>query len=396
MAVTLHYRTGWSSPSAHVSADHGASWMDVALPSLRTSPIGPSFRVVELPAAPLRFVLTDGVGGWDNPSSACSGAFCDGEGGNYIAEKPGSYVLYDGVLTKHESVLKTPELCMVTDIDGTLHGCRDSLVEFCELWQRKLALSGALLVYNTGRGINSVMELVRDEGGVMPVPVAAVTRVGGFVHWFRGAGKTMEGTGEWADFDGGVVPREDKEWRKVLRATEGFDENCMPECRRLAQRVIDAQVLEADGEDVAHWLYDGVGDMECTQISLTATTGTAYKLHESLKEGLAHLPVKFIVSGGGNWRYFDITVQSGGKLGGTVYVVSRLAGVSIEHTVFSGDSGNDIDNLLGDTKGIVVGNSQGDLLEAVELKGKSDFEVVLCKEWFARGIVEGLGAHGFL
>lgn len=78
------------------------------------------------------------------------------------------------------------------------------------------------------------------------------------------------------------------------------------------------------------------------------------------------------------------------------YVVSRLPSVSIEHTVFSGDSGNDIYNLKGDTKGIVVGNAHGKLFEAVKTNGEGNFKVILCKEGFARGIIEVLRTHGVL
>lgn len=95
-------------------------------------------------------------------------------------------------------------------------------------------------------------------------------------------------------------------------------------------------------------------------------------------------------------------MSSGGKLGGTKYVVSKLPGESgeLENVVFCGDSGNDIDALLGDVKGVVVGNAQPDLLLAHETLSAqpkpSAHKVLITESGFASGILEGVKMHGFL
>jgi hydroxymethylpyrimidine pyrophosphatase-like HAD family hydrolase len=378
----------------HVSADGGRTWADVPVPRARTSPIGPGFRVVALPPPPLRFVLTDTAGAWDNPSADCDPAFR--HGANYAAPEPGAYVLYHGQLTRHACGLRTEGLAIVTDIDGTLHGCGESLAAFRDLWCRSLALSGAYLVYNTGRDIESTAELIRAEAGAMPVPVAAVTRVGGCVHWFRADG----GAGEWCDFDAGEGAVEDAAWRRAAAAVPGWDRHCIPHCRGVLDRLMCERA--APGEDpVAKWLCDGVGEDACLQICALVRADAAAWMLETLRRELAHLPVKMIMSGQGSHRYLDVTVASAGKLGGTKYVVGRLPGESgrIEHAVFSGDSGNDIDALEGGLKGIIVGNAQDDLLDAHEARcrrGPGEFDVVVVEQAFARGIISGLVAHGFI
>ena len=48
-------------------------------------------------------------------------------------------------------------------------------------------------------------------------------------------------------------------------------------------------------------------------------------------------------------------------------------------------------------RGIVVGNAQSELMEWLQQKGQdSDGRVVLTEATRARGILEGLGAFGFL
>lgn len=109
-----------------------------------------------------------------------------------------------------------------------------------------------------------------------------------------------------------------------------------------------------------------------------------------------------MVHGKGDYRYLDLTIGSGGKLGGTKYVVSQLPGESgnLENAIFCGDSGNDIDALMGDVKGVVVGNAQPDLLLAHEsVRSQATpppHKVLITQSGFAGGIVEGVKLHGFI
>lgn len=396
---TLHYRTGWPGASLHLSDDCGSSWRQEPFLPACPSPIGPDFHVIDLPASltPIRFVPTDPTASpptWDNPSPDCPPELRADDSNAYLMRDSSAdavYVLYSGVMSQHRRTLRKAGLSIVTDIDGTLHGCDASLVDFYNLWARELALSGAHLVYNTGRSIESTTDLIASEEGRMPTPVAAVTRVGGFVHWFR----ADCGRGAWeAD-----SPVEDAGWRRARVDLAGWDATCIPAARAVMEELI-ADVDE-DGEPPAHWLCNGEGEPECVQICVGVRAEAATRFASTLLERLSPRPLKLIMSGQGSHRYLDVTISSGGKLGGTRYVVDRLPGESsrVENVVFSGDSGNDIDALEGDLKGTIVGNVQDDLRahhEKSRLKNDAVYDVHLVEPGFARGIVQGLRQHGFL
>lgn len=293
--VTLHYRTGWASPLVHLSEDDGGSWRQTPFLSSRTSPIGPDFQVVTLPAPPLRFVLTDGADGWDNPSPECDERYFRRmpDGDNYLAPTSGDYVLFNGKLTKAEGVMRRKGLSIVTDIDGTLFGCHEGLDRLNEIWCRELALSGAFLVYNTGRSVESVVALIRENRRIMPVPLATVTRVGGCVHWFRGVGSDSgyaDADSEWINFDVDEPFLVDETYRKQLVEVEGWDEECIPFCRKVLNSLME------DGTQ-ATWLYDGAGDPGCVQICVSIHVDSIDEAMVKLRKELEHLPIKFISSG---------------------------------------------------------------------------------------------------
>jgi sucrose-6-phosphatase len=77
----------------------------------------------------------------------------------------------------------------------------------------------------------------------------------------------------------------------------------------------------------------------------------------------------------------------------------RKLGFSYESTVAAGDSGNDRAMFEGRNRGIIVGNSQPDLLDwlaAQRQQGVDDGRLVLTGKARARGILEGLAHFGFL
>jgi hydroxymethylpyrimidine pyrophosphatase-like HAD family hydrolase len=426
MTITIHYRTGWRQPSIHKSADGGKSWTQQLFSPTRTSPIGPHFRVVtlavqSLPLPAILFVLTDGDGSWDNPSSECDPSMRSGRNYSIDPSIPGAYVLFGGRLTRFRpgAVLKAKALTIVTDIDGTLYGCPDGLNRLNELWCRELALAGTFLVYNTGRSVESVVALIHNNYQTMPVPVATVTRVGGFCHWFRP--NPCLPTSEWLPFavgndtDASAEPLPydlDDSWHATLSRVDGWD-------HRRYRGVLDDLIAN----DRGHWLEDGkdcdAKGIKCFQIAVGVRVEHLHEILYNLKTVLVDEPVKYIVSGEGSHRYLDLAIEAAGKFGGTRHVVSQLPGESgrLCNVVFCGDSGNDSDALMGDVKGIVVANAQPDLLHALQgiidnladstslpsgvkvsnvTKVGKEHAVLMTKASFADGILEGLAMHGFL
>ena len=65
-------------------------------------------------------------------------------------------------------------------------------------------------------------------------------------------------------------------------------------------------------------------------------------------------------------------------------------GLSLGSFLVAGDSGNDTEMLVGDTRGVVVGNHSP---EMKALEGRE--RVFFAREFYARGILEGIAHYGF-
>lgn len=50
--------------------------------------------------------------------------------------------------------------------------------DFCDYWEGNAALSGSVLVYNTGRSLGQFISLMHEKGGALAVPDALITAVG--------------------------------------------------------------------------------------------------------------------------------------------------------------------------------------------------------------------------
>lgn len=392
----VHYKTGWSAVYLHHSVDGGKQWFDKEYAS-RTSPIGPSFIVIKVNfAADLLFVLKDAQPGsedWDNPAPACHTVSNDRK--NYHIIDSGTFVLANGQLSRFstesavarddlggdipESVLRPgrKRLGLFVDIDRTLYG-GNVLGEFVEFWERRLALSGAVLVFNTGRSVESVCRLMAEEP-LLPVPTAAVCRVGTRVVWFRARGQWLPHSSEG--------PQEDTDWIRVLEDVPDWDFNAV---------TLGCAALLSCPEMSAS--ISGSPGCDRFVVSLRVRTEKVLEARRKLEDVLKGKSVKFAISGYGEKRYLDIINKEAGKLGGMRYVVEKLGnGFSREMTVMAGDSGNDLDALDhdGPEKGIVVGNAHKELAQFwrdLVLKAPKQTRVVMTVNHFAMGIVEGLHA----
>ncbi len=70
----------------------------------------------------------------------------------------------------------------MSDLDGTMVGEGEEADagtrEFCEYWEDNAALSGGVLVYNTGRSLGQFKSLWESKKGDLPLPDVLITAVG--------------------------------------------------------------------------------------------------------------------------------------------------------------------------------------------------------------------------
>ena len=70
----------------------------------------------------------------------------------------------------------------VSDLDGTMVGddpAADAGTEaFCRYWEDSAALSGGVLVYNTGRSLGQFKSLWQEKRGLLALPDVLITAVG--------------------------------------------------------------------------------------------------------------------------------------------------------------------------------------------------------------------------
>ena len=97
------------------------------------------------------------------------------------------YVSVLAVVIKHVSFVRL--VCMmwtvsgqVSDLDGTMVGDGEEADagtrEFCSYWEDNAALSGGVLVYNTGRSLGQFMGLWQSKAGALSLPDVLITAVG--------------------------------------------------------------------------------------------------------------------------------------------------------------------------------------------------------------------------
>lgn len=70
----------------------------------------------------------------------------------------------------------------VSDLDGTMVG-EDGEADagtgaFCQYWEESAALSGGVLVYNTGRSLGQFQSLWQEKQGLLALPDVLITAVG--------------------------------------------------------------------------------------------------------------------------------------------------------------------------------------------------------------------------
>jgi hypothetical protein len=248
-AFRVFYATGWADAVLRVRALDAAGrplhqdWREVPLrdTASRARPGGGDLNrwvSAAVPAdggaASLEFVPASAAAGREDRPAG---------GGAYTCPHPGSFRLQSGRLRPFARASAPPAM-LVADLDGTMVGegpeADAMTAEFNHYWENTAALSGSVLVYNTGRSLGQFNGLLADKGGVLPVPDALITAVGTKVFLLDrqgGTRGTAPGAGAWV---------EDSQWGAIL--DRGWD---LGGARAAAQAAVDAD------PEAAHWLDDG-------------------------------------------------------------------------------------------------------------------------------------------
>lgn len=361
-AITLHYSSGWQRPTMLYSLQ-GAEWTDCTMDAVTSSGQWKSatFRLNGATAAPgqpepplLEFVITDGRD-WDKPIS----------GGNYVINERGRFMLRDGEIAAVEG----EPVLVVSDLDDTMIGDDDATAVFKRFWDTVAVPRGSRLVYNTGRALHKCTALFEEKRQVLPQPDCLITSVGTKVY--------NHADGEWV-VDQDHVALLDQDWDLNVVRDAAY--------AALASVGRDSMHFRPPDEQNEHKVTCGV--------SVAALQLVLRQVQRDLKRG--GVKARLITSGTGDWRFLDIVSCNAGKLLAMEYARQKL-GFSHDATVAAGDSGNDIAMFEGHNRGVLVSNSQQDLLDWLQRQqGSDDGRLVLAREPRARGILEGLARFGFL
>lgn len=244
-----------------------------------------------------------------------------------------------------------PIRLFASDLDGTLLGKLDAAQAFRETWNRQPEASRPLLCYNTGRLLDDVLSLVREK--LLPPPDYLICGVGTLIYDFR-------------------RKRELKSFLTVLE--EGWD-------LAAVETVVRSVLPEAERQP-AH----NQTSYKSSWYLANATPEDLERLDEALEAAGQGINIVYSSS-----RDLDVLPKFANKGNALSWLIKHLE-IPRESVLAAGDTGNDSAMLLkSGVKGIVVGNAQPELLEAVIGK-----EVFMARECFADGVLEGLLQFGVI
>ena len=268
---------------------------------------------------------------------------------HHILRRERKQIRRDTALFQHQgkSPLPFSHHVMVTDIDNTLLGDKESLSDLIE-WIRIHSKTVAFGIA-TGRSLDSALRTLKEWK--VPIPDLLITSVGSEIHY----GKSLQPDLSWSHHIR-------FKWRRfaimeTLRNTPGIK-------------------LQPDENQREFKLSYYIDQELSPPISHIERTLKSLNLHANL-----------IHSHG---EFLDILPVRASK-GQAIRYLAYKWGLPLQNFLVAGDSGNDTEMLIGDTLGVVVGNYSPELHP---LKGQS--QVYFAHRHFAAGILEGLAYYGFV
>jgi hypothetical protein len=243
---------------------------------------------------------------------------------------------------------------LMTDLDNTLVGDDQALVQLNQVLSPYRQQKQCLLVYSTGRSQERYLQLKAEKS--LLEPDALILAVGTQI--FQKGCSTPDST-----------------WKETL--SQNWDEQLV---RQTAAKFAELkpQAQSEQNEFKASYF-----------LAAEAAEQVIPNLRSMLQE--QELEVQFVYSSG---QDFDILPRRGNK-GSAMIFLRHALGMEKEETIVCGDSGNDIAMFAVDESlGVIVGNAQPELLEWYHQH--SSPHRYLAKAHCAGGILEGLRHFGFV
>ena len=282
-----------------------------------------------------------------------------------------------------------------TDLDDTLVGSHDGLLEFNELWKSQCAPRGCKLVYNTGRSLEDYRALLRDWP--LQVPDMFIGGCGSQIYTFD---EKMN-----AIADETWIKRLQKDWHKptakqaILSSRDLIDKYGKLEEKRESRTndYMFSLSIADKGFDLNEVKRDFARVLEQQTPLKVQIIGASVAYHTGST-------VTRSDGDAGNRIFLDVLPKAAGKGPALAYVGEKM-GLSMEQTIVAGDSGNDVSMFTyvhRSGKGSIGGSSGGRTVGAGIMVGNAREELravrtkdhVLARRRHAGGIVEGLMTLG--
>jgi sucrose phosphatase-like protein len=235
---------------------------------------------------------------------------------------------------------------LCTDLDGTFIGDDDSMYELLKVIEDK----DILLVFSTGRHLQSVMQFVHDKE--IQIADACTCMVGTEVYFARKVELIL-----------------DNNWSRII--SHGWERE------KIARLLADIKELVWQDEE---WQTE----FKASYFLRENQTEVLQEINWRMQE--AELKAHIIYSSD---QFLDFLPPLSGKSEAVRYVADNLR-VRKRNVIVCGDTGNDLDMFKAGFKGIIVGNAHAELKS---FEGDNAYHAVAP---YAAGIIEGLRHLNFI